>query len=727
MADSDGKVRIVIDTNAESAAKALNDVGTAFKKNADTIQKSATVYNGYEKAISDNIQVLKELALGGNQNTEGFKKLSEETKNYKRALENANNEVNKAVGGFQQQNSPVSALTSKLKGLVGAYLSIKGAVAVFNGVMQSTEAFREQERAIASLDTTLANAGVYSAQYSRQIQELASSIQNYSNYGDEAIIKAQALGQSFIGQTKITDELTRAVVDFAAATGMDLEQAFTLVGKSIGSNTNALGRYGIELKNGMSDSQKMAVISKQLGDRYEGQAKQMANASNQLKNAIGDLAEQLGGVFNPIVEKTQKVLIKATTALTEWVKKTREATNQNNINALNEALKYQQEQLKNATGEEKKLWEQRIAQTQKYINSQKQTTITNKKPVKVQDEILSTGTSDTTSKTRSYGSASQAKQIKDSYDLATEAVEKARRAVLNAGVQFGASSPQVAAAFENYKKANQSISDVEKIFKIEETKGAYQQLTETVSQLTAKLRDLAATNQVGSAEWVNTKTALAGVQSQLQEVNTALNDEGIKIEDKAKQISDSLSSNLIGAIRNGGNAFEMFSNIAVNALQRILSKILEMSVIEPMLNSIKNLTGNGGIFGTLFGGIFGFKNGAAFNNGKVVPFARGGIVNKPTLFPMANGGTGLMGEAGAEAVMPLTRKNGKLGVEATGTSQTVVNIYNQSGAEIETRQKDDGGMDIFIKRVNSALMNQRTSRGFKEAYQRESSKGVQAC
>lgn len=63
-------------------------------------------------------------------------------------------------------------------------------------------------------------------------------------------------------------------------------------------------------------------------------------------------------------------------------------------------------------------------------------------------------------------------------------------------------------------------------------------------------------------------------------------------------------------------------------------------------------------------------NGAVFNTGKVLPFAKGGIpsiVNSPTLFPMAGGQTGLMGEAGPEAIMPLKRdKNGELAVTMVG-------------------------------------------------------------
>jgi len=58
--------------------------------------------------------------------------------------------------------------------------------------------------------------------------------------------------------------------------------------------------------------------------------------------------------------------------------------------------------------------------------------------------------------------------------------------------------------------------------------------------------------------------------------------------------------------------------------------------------------------------------GNVYAQNGIVPFAQGGIVDKPTIFPFANG-TGLMGEAGPEAIMPLTRgDDGRLGVEALG-------------------------------------------------------------
>lgn len=61
-----------------------------------------------------------------------------------------------------------------------------------------------------------------------------------------------------------------------------------------------------------------------------------------------------------------------------------------------------------------------------------------------------------------------------------------------------------------------------------------------------------------------------------------------------------------------------------------------------------------------------FAHGGSFSQGRVMPFAKGGIVSTPTTFAM-RGGTGLMGEAGPEAIMPLARgPDGRLGVRGGG-------------------------------------------------------------
>lgn len=73
--------------------------------------------------------------------------------------------------------------------------------------------------------------------------------------------------------------------------------------------------------------------------------------------------------------------------------------------------------------------------------------------------------------------------------------------------------------------------------------------------------------------------------------------------------------------------------------------------------------GLSGLLSGLFSGFTPFRSGASA--GPVAGFAKGGVVGAPTLFPMTPSGLGLMGEAGPEAVLPLTRgPDGRLGVKA---------------------------------------------------------------
>lgn len=140
--------------------------------------------------------------------------------------------------------------------------------------------------------------------------------------------------------------------------------------------------------------------------------------------------------------------------------------------------------------------------------------------------------------------------------------------------------------------------------------------------------------------------------------------------DFAKGTFQGFFQDIRSGIADGRGLWGSLADAASNALDRISQKLVDMATDQLFANLWGNLAGviggGGGGFMSI-GGTGGlFANGAAFAGGRVTAFANGGVVNTPTVFPMANG-AGLMGEAGPEAVMPLRRlPGGRLGVESTG-------------------------------------------------------------
>jgi phage-related minor tail protein len=88
----------------------------------------------------------------------------------------------------------------------------------------------------------------------------------------------------------------------------------------------------------------------------------------------------------------------------------------------------------------------------------------------------------------------------------------------------------------------------------------------------------------------------------------------------------------------------------------------------------------------LFSGLFGGAGGGAVAaaSGAIKPFAAGGVIGTPTYFPLSSGGLGLAGEAGPEAIMPLSRgADGRLGIatiDRSGAGQVIVNISTPDAA-----------------------------------------------
>lgn len=177
-----------------------------------------------------------------------------------------------------------------------------------------------------------------------------------------------------------------------------------------------------------------------------------------------------------------------------------------------------------------------------------------------------------------------------------------------------------------------------------------------------------------------------------------------------------LEDAIVNFVSKGKFEFKSFADSVIADLARIA---IRQNITAPLASSLSGFFSPGASAATptgISGGNGSFAvpmanaKGNAFHRGQVQAFATGGIINSPTLFPMKRG-LGLMGEAGPEAIMPLTRgKDGKLGVQASGgnSSNVVVNVINQAGAEVSAQERTGANgekqIDVIVKQAVKRAM-----------------------
>ena len=191
---------------------------------------------------------------------------------------------------------------------------------------------------------------------------------------------------------------------------------------------------------------------------------------------------------------------------------------------------------------------------------------------------------------------------------------------------------------------------------------------------------------------------------------------------------------------------------ATNAVQGLGDKIHEVvttgkadfkEFARSVLSDISKIMIQAAIAGAVKKAFNLSAKGNAFAGSGVVPFAKGGIVSKPTMFQYADGASGsfgLMGEAGAEAIMPLKRgPSGRLGVEVTnqGSARDAMNRYSRRSAgaasggvaskdeAIAAVQGSSAAIDVrySVERINN--VDYVTADQFQQGLQQAAAQGAQ--
>ena len=161
----------------------------------------------------------------------------------------------------------------------------------------------------------------------------------------------------------------------------------------------------------------------------------------------------------------------------------------------------------------------------------------------------------------------------------------------------------------------------------------------------------------------------------------------ISADRMAKDFGRSITSTLERAVVRGGKLSDVLRTIAQD-----LSRIALKTALDPLKSKITD---------TLTSGISGMISAATGLFGlSLVPFARGGVVGGPALFPLNRGGLGLAGESGAEAILPLSRgQDGRLGVRLNDARSATHVTFNITTPDAASFRRSETQISAMMSRV----------------------------
>ena len=188
-----------------------------------------------------------------------------------------------------------------------------------------------------------------------------------------------------------------------------------------------------------------------------------------------------------------------------------------------------------------------------------------------------------------------------------------------------------------------------------------------------------------------TSVIVTGFDGELQRMRSSLGATGKDVAALERSLSRGLRRAFDGVVFDGMKLSDALGTVAQSMISATYN-----SAMKPVTDHFAGVISQG--VGGLVQGILPFADGAPFSQGRVMPFATGGIVSGATPFGM-RGGMGVMGEAGPEAIMPLARgPDGKLGVRGAGGGGASV-VINVTTPDVQGFQRSQGQIAAQMSRA----------------------------
>ena len=222
-----------------------------------------------------------------------------------------------------QTKKAVKSMAKYAAGVAAAVVVVR---AIYKAVKGLEDAYFIQEQAERKLTAAITATGRESEISAQSMFDYAASLQKTTTFGDEAIISATALLQQLSNlDEQGLKKVIPSMLDFSTAMGVDLQTAASLIGKTLGSSTNALTRYGVEIDMSGTKSEKLSSLVEGLTDKFGGVAEVIGEtafaAKEQLSNALGDLQESGGSLISIVLEPLRRKLTNVVAAFDATIRR----------------------------------------------------------------------------------------------------------------------------------------------------------------------------------------------------------------------------------------------------------------------------------------------------------------------------------------------------------------------------------------------------------------------
>jgi len=293
---------------------------------------------------------------------------------------------------------------------------------------------------------------------------------------------------------------------------------------------------------------------------------------------------------------------------------------------------------------------------------------------------------------------------KKAAEEAAKLAEAQRKGYMASLLQLQVSESALAIARESdpLKRLELEFEERRRVLMAEFAQSAQESLTTAQDlnierQLAIDLETLAIEKQKALAEATKEtgKSFKESFSEKMDEYKKTLADFGGQVGSAVAGAFQGMEDALTDFVMTGKANFRDLANSIIADITRIA---IRQAIIKPLV-------------GALFPDVKN-ANGNVFAANGIVPFAKGGIVDRPMVFPFAKG-IGLMGEAGPEAIMPLRRgPGGRLGVESTGGMGNIVVNVDATGSQAQgnTNQGKQLGEAIGVA-IRQELIRQKRPGG----------------